>query len=129
MQKIALQLKKVKEDLENFNFAEVFEIEHLKKPRRNIDIERFSLNKYEPPTKKIKEDFENFKFDEIFEIEHLKKPRRNIDIERVSLNKYGPPFQEIPKEEIASSSSQAEIKSGNSFSNKLSVIYNSYNKS
>ena len=84
-----------------------------------------------PPIKKVKKDLENFNVDEVFEIEHLKKPKRNtcICIKRVPLNEYGPPFQTIPRKEIALSSSRAEIKRRNSFPNKLSVIYNSYNKS
>ena len=78
-----------------------------------------------PPIEKVKKELENFNVDEVFVTEHLKKPKRNIDIERISLNKYGPPFQKIPREEIASSSSR---ESGNSFPNKFSVIFNSYNK-
>ena len=46
-------IKKVKEDLENFNVDKVFEIENLKKQKRDTQIKRVSLKKYKPPFQTI----------------------------------------------------------------------------
>ena len=46
-------IEKIKKELENFNVDGVFEIEYLKKPKRNIYIERVPLNEYGPPFQTI----------------------------------------------------------------------------